>query len=72
LWKANQRGRMKTKELILNSFSESDMLRVLLVFDNGQQCSFWIGKDMEHEHLVETLLSTASDIVHKAKIENEE
>jgi hypothetical protein len=27
---------------------------------------------MEHEHLVETLLSTASDIVHKAKIENEE
>ena len=62
---------MKIKETILNSFQESTMIRVLLVFDNEQQASFWIGKDMEHEHLVENLLAVASDIVHKAKIDKE-
>lgn len=61
---------MKIKKIQINSFSESTMQRILIVFDNEQQCSFWLGEDLEHEHLVENLLAAASDIVHKAKIEN--
>lgn len=63
---------MKTKKIIINSLSSASMQRVLLVFENGQQVSFWVGEDMEHEHLVETLLAAVSDIVYKVKREENE
>lgn len=49
----------------------SKSYRIILIFENNYQTSFWIGTDTPHNHLVETLLSTASNIVHYSSIKDE-
>lgn len=45
--------------------------RILLIFENNYPITFWIGTDMPHNHLVETLLSTVSNIVHYSSVKDE-
>lgn len=45
--------------------------RILLEFDNNYQTSFWLGTGTPYNHLVESLLSTASNIVHYSAVKDE-